>query len=284
MGFPEVMTTVGGLFVQAQALAAIGAGAAAGTGAMAPGIAEAMDEVLVAAGVDLSTLPDAQRGMLAAFVRSAFGQAADIYRDPTRPPGWSHTDPDVLEGQGRASMPMPDLLAKTGEFGDVTSFLDVGTGVGLLAVAATRVWPGVSVVGIDPWEPALERARSNVAQAGLGDRIELRAQSIVELDDRDRFDLSWVPTFFLSPDVLVAGLARILAATRPGGRVAVALFDIPPDPLASATMRLRVLRDGGSLPEPDAMVRMLEEVGWSDPHVVPKTGPITLTFVAGTKA
>jgi tRNA1(Val) A37 N6-methylase TrmN6 len=63
----------------------------------------------------------------------------------------------------------PDLV-------NVRSFLDVGTGVGLLAVAAARVWPAATIVGIDPWEPSLERARANVAQAGLDGRM-LRAHA-----------------------------------------------------------------------------------------------------------
>ncbi len=58
---------------------------------------------------------------------------------------------------------------------DIASFLDVGTGVGQLAVAAAGLWPRATIVGIDVWQPSLERARANVAQAGLGERIELRA-------------------------------------------------------------------------------------------------------------
>ena len=40
-----------------------------------------------------------------------------------------------------------------------------------------------------------------VAQAGLGYRIELRKQDVAEVDDVDRYDCVWVPTFFLTEDM-----------------------------------------------------------------------------------
>src|SRR5436305_7196014 len=182
----EVMSAVGRLQCAADALAAIGARAADTEDNMPPEVAAAVDGILAAAGVpEPRELPPPQRAMVAAYVRSAFGQATDVLAAPAKL-AWSYTDPAVLEGQGRGSMMMPTFIAQTGEVGDVTSFLDVGTGVGWLAVGATQVWPGCTVVGIDTWEPALERARANVAEAGAADRIELRNQSLVDLDDTDR--------------------------------------------------------------------------------------------------
>ena len=60
--------------------------------------------------------------------------------------------------------------------------LDVGTGVGWLAVALARQYPDARVVGIDIFEPALELARGNVAAEHLQDRIELRRQDVLSLD------------------------------------------------------------------------------------------------------
>ncbi len=180
-------------------------------------------------------------------------------------------------------MILPTALAQSGEFTDVTSFLDVGTGVGWLAVGAAQVWPNSMIVGIDIWEPSLERARTNVADAGVADRVELRNQSVTDLTDRDRFDLTWVPSFFVPRNLVAGAFARIHAATRSGGQVVVARYDPPPDPLANTTLRLRTIRDGGSWLETDEIVQLLGDADWTDVRVLPKTGPAPLTFVAGRR-
>jgi tRNA A58 N-methylase Trm61 len=144
------------------------------------------------------------------------------------------------------------------------------------------VWPNCNVVGVDTWAPSLERARANVAGSGLSDRIELRNQNVTDLPDRDRFDLTWLPLFFIPPAVGPAALERILAATRPGGQIAVARYDAPTDELAKATLQLRVFRDGGSWYEDDEVVDLLAAAGWTDVRILPKPNA-TLTFVAGRK-
>jgi hypothetical protein len=93
-----------------------------------------------------------------------------------------------------------------------------------------------------------------------------------------------VPSFFLTREVLATAFERILTATRSGGQVVVARYDPPPDPLAEATLRLRTIRDGGSWLETPEIVGLLGAAGWTDVRVVPKSGPLTLTFVAGRKA
>ena len=45
------------------------------------------------------------------------------------------------------------------ELAGVRLFLDVGSGIGLLAVAAAGVWPQATVVGIDVWGPSLTTLR-----------------------------------------------------------------------------------------------------------------------------
>ncbi|HEU5003330.1 MAG TPA: methyltransferase domain-containing protein [Actinomycetota bacterium] len=268
----------------AEAMAAIGARAAVDPAAMPDRVTDAVDDVLAAAGVpDLGLLEAPQRAMVAAYVRSAFGQTAHLLADPTRAEGWSYTDVAVLEGQGRASMGVPPMIAAAAQITEVGTLLDVGTGVGWLAVAATRVWPGCRVVGIDLWEASVERARANVAESGLADIIEIRLQSVADLPDRDRFDLTWLPSFYLLPSVLPAACKRILAATQPGGQIVVGRYDAPPDPLAAATLRLRLIRDGGTWLEPGELTDLLASSGWSDVRVLPKAGPPGMTLVAGRK-
>ena len=66
-----------------------------------------------------------------------------------------------------------DFVATTGtpDFGG--RVLDVGTGTALIPIALCKKQPRVRVVALDLAEHMLARARSNVAKADLGDRIEL---------------------------------------------------------------------------------------------------------------
>jgi SAM-dependent methyltransferase len=280
----EIMGAMMRLSTSLDTLAALGA--ALKTDADTPkDIVAAIDDVLAAAGIpSLDGLAPQQRMAVAGMVRTTFGQALDLLDRPARPAGWAYTDVAVLEGQGRASMSVPPVMAQTGEFTNVTSILDVGTGVGWLAVAAAQLWPDAEVVGVDTWDPSLDRARENVKASGLEDRIEIRKQSVASLEDRDRFDLTWVPSFYMSPDVLPSAFSSILAATKPGGKIAVGRFDPPPDPVASAAQRLRTLRDGGSLPSADEAVALLVDAGWSDVRALPRPPQMPLQLVVGTKA
>src|SRR5439155_7584910 len=198
MSFEQLMGTVQGMSTAMDALAAIGAELSLKTsGARAdPSIESALARLIEAAGVpDLDELAPPQQAMVLALIRMFFGQAADLLAEPERSPGWTFTDPYVLDGYGRGSMMVPMRLAAEPELANVTSFLDVGAGVGLLAVSATNVWPAASVVGIDVWEPSLERGRANVGAAGLDDRITLRNQDLIALDDVDAFDCASLPAF-----------------------------------------------------------------------------------------
>lgn len=116
----------------------------------------------------------------------SFRQAIDLLENPARPPGWIYEDPIILESQAqlsrlivrsieRVAAQLPDLgltLCQPGVF------LDIGTGVGWLAIEAARAWPALRVVGIDFWEPALNLARKNLTQSGVAARMELRLQRI----------------------------------------------------------------------------------------------------------
>jgi SAM-dependent methyltransferase len=250
-----------------------------------PEIVAALRKVSETAGLgDLDELAPQQQAILAAAARMYIRQAADLLDNPARAAGWTFTDPIILDGWGRGSMMVPPLIvAGSPELANVTNFLDVGTGVGLLAVAAANVWPDATIVGVDRWEPSLERARANVAQAGLGDRVELRNQDVAAVDDVDRYDCVWVPTFFLTEDIIIRALPRLLQATRPGGWIVCGRFDVPPDPLAEATASLRTIRAGGCDLDQKRTIELLEDANWTSVHVAPRTGPMPLEFVLGQK-
>ena len=284
MSFEQVMGTLQGMLTTTDALAAIAARISLGTGASAvdPDVGAGLDAVWAAAGLpDLDSLAPPQQAMLVSMIRLYFAQADDLLREPGRAPGWTFTDPLVLEGFGRGSMMVPTMLANDPDLANVTSLLDVGTGIGLLAVSAANVWPDAKVVGLDVWEPALERARANVRDAGLEDRITLRNQDIGAIDDVDAFDCAWVPTFFIQEKTLAEATPRIARALQSGGRIVYGLFSPAPNPLARATSELRTTRSGGCNLDEERAVEMLRGAGFTDIRTIAPPAP--LKYVVGRK-
>lgn len=60
------------------------------------------------------------------------------------------------------------------------SFLDVGTGTGILAIAAAKMFSNARVEAVDTDAEAVEIARENARLNGVGDQIDFRAGSIDE--------------------------------------------------------------------------------------------------------
>jgi SAM-dependent methyltransferase len=222
--------------------------------------------------------------MVTGLIRMALHQASDLLDDPGRPPGWTFTDQAILQGWGRGSAMVPGILAAAvPELADLRSFLDVGSGVGLLAIAAAGVWPQATVVGIDVWGPSLEAAAANVRAAGLSDRITVRDQDVVTLDDSDAYDCAWFPTFFVTEPVLEAAMPRLYRALRPGGWLVLGRMASPPDPLAQAVSRLRTIRSGGTDFDAKRLVAGLEAVGCAAVRTVPRQGPAPMEYVIGQR-
>ena len=287
MAFEDVMMQISQWATGAEAMAAVAATLKLKQQGVTPTpeVVAALDAVLTAAGISgLDELAPPQQGALLGMVGMFAGQINDLLTNPGREPGWTYTDPAILDGYGRGSAMLPGVIAQCHpDLAAVTSFLDVGVGVGFLACAAATVWPNASVVGIDPWETSLARARANVDAAGLSDRIELRQTDLSGLGDTDTYDCIWIPSFFLTEDVLVAGLKTALAALKPGGWVVVGTNRSAPDPLADAVGRLLYIRGGGMLLDPKAAVNLLANAGFTDAHEVAPGGPVPLSFALGQR-
>lgn len=105
--------------------------------------------------------------------------------------------------------------------GDVV--LDLGCGAGLdLLLTARRVGPRGRVIGVDMTDAMVERARANVAAAGV-DNVEVRRGLIEDLPVDDQ-SIDWVISncvINLSPSKprVFAEIARVL---KPGGRMEIA--------------------------------------------------------------
>ena len=175
---------------------------------------------LAASGVDLTPVV----GLAKTFVL----QASELIENPGRSGSWDQVNPPLLQSIGRLSAAIADaIVTAEGSLDGLASalggasarFLDIGTGTGWIAMGMARTHPGMDVVGIDLFEPALELARGNVAAQGLEDRVTLRLEDALDLDEPDGYDAIWVPLPFL-PEAIVPGvLAAAVRSLRPGGWV-----------------------------------------------------------------
>lgn len=214
------------------------------------------------------------------LAQTFLAQGAELLRNPGRTGGWDQVDVPLLQGIGRMSMGIvsavqaaaarrPDLAARlTGP----ARILDVGTGVGWLAVALAQTFSGATVVGIDIFRPALDLARANVAGAALADRVELREQNGRDLAATADFDVIWLPLPFLPPAVVPDLLAAARGALAPGGWLLAGTFaPVGEGRLAELLMDLRTVRSGGHPWTADDLLPLLAAAGYADAHQVPRT-------------
>jgi len=219
-------------------------------------------------------------------IEGLFRQAADLLQSPARAAGWSYTDPSVLQGQGLSSRRFIHAVAALASGrADLKAalewpgvLLDVGTGAGWMAIEAARLWPQWRIVGIDRWEPALRLARENVVASGLERRIELRAQSVEQLEDEAAFTLAWLPGPFLPPDCVNAALERVRRALVPGGFVVFGVMTAPSVPWGEPLAALRVVRNGAHPWKAQDIVEKLAKLGFGE--IVAHPTPGTTLVVA----
>lgn len=284
MAFEELMGTSARLLSQAQALAALTARLRLdelgedGDGAVREQLDRVVDSLAVREHVE--GVEPGERAIIVALARSYLRQALDLVDDPVRAGSWTSDDPVLLQAQGSASAAVARLLAGVGLASEGARILDVGTGVAGLAIAFCTTFSGATVVGLDPWEPALALARENVAAAGLAERVTLLATPIEEFEDPDGFDLVWLPSFFIPEAALDAALARIHALLRPEGDVVVGLSYGAGEPsLEAAVDDLFTVRSGGSVLTAGAAVERLRRAGFADPRQVDRTWDAPLALV-----
>jgi SAM-dependent methyltransferase len=260
-----------------------------------PDVRGALDRVVSALTVPglFDGLDETERRSMIGLVTSFLKQALELIEDPGRPGGWAYTDPVVLQSQGQSSGAVPPLIASVAPTLDGLTdalaregarILDIGSGVAALSISCCRVWPEAAVVGVDPWEPAMKLAVQNVSEAGLEDRISLRAIAIEDITDTDSFDLAWMPAPFLPRSVLESSVPVVARSLRPGGWLVLGRYAAPKEALPEALAELRTVRGGGTpLSEEDA-VTLLERGGLANVRSVPSEWMAPVRFVAGQRA
>jgi SAM-dependent methyltransferase len=215
-------------------------------------------------------LEPSQEPAVLALLQTSFRQATDQLENPAQAPGWTYEDPVVLESQGQVSRLIvrnigtvaaerPDMglaLRKPGVL------LDIGTGVGWLAIEAARTWPALRVVGIDSWEPALSLARSNLSRSDVEERVEFRFQKLEQLADDAVFTLAWLPGPFIAAETMGVALKRIYQALAPGGWLIFGLYPPVPTALGNALTNLRVVRSGGHPWTANQAMEQLQALGF----------------------
>ena len=285
--FNELQALTMRLVTQAEALAALVARLKLdATGEPGdPEVTAQLDRVVDLIGAtDLRASLDArERATVIGHATTMLRQALELIEDPVRRGGWYYTDPQILQGQGASSVIVAQLIAGAGIGRPGARILDIGTGVGALAVAFCRTFPDSTVVGIDTWELSLELARQNVAIAGLDSRITLRQTSIEALEDDAGFDLVWMPVIFLSRAILPEAVARAVAAMRPGAQIVLGRYARSDDALAGSLGDLRTIRSGGTLLAASDTRALLEGAGLVDVGELDRTWPAPIELTVGRR-
>lgn len=256
MSFQSLMDAIRRLSASSEALAALGAELRLRRDETSahPETRRLLRDIVGGIGPDLlNDVTPQQEAIALATIGAGFHHATDLLDNPARDPGWLHQDSEIIQSLGRQSMQIVhqvnSFAAKTPALQETLTnpgaFLDIGTGAGWLAIEAARVWPTLHVVGIDIWEPSLALARANVIEAGVHERVAVRVQNVVELDDREAFTVVWYPGPFLPLEIAPLAMENACRALVPGGWLVFGIFSPQPDPLGEAITALRIVRCGG---------------------------------------
>jgi ribosomal protein L11 methyltransferase len=158
-------------------------------------------------------------------------------------PAGVRIDPGRAFGSGshattRLSLELLQVCLRSG-----MSMLDVGTGSGVLAIAAARLG-AAHVVAIDIDDEAKRAARANADRNGVGAIVEVADHELVDLDGD--FD---VVLANIDRPTLVELRPELVRRVRSGGHLVLSGFLTSNEPVVTAGVRgvrwTRILREGG---------------------------------------
>lgn len=140
------------------------------------------------------------------------------------------TTPDCVVFTEHVLPQAPKTLAKLEQGGKI---LDVGAGGGYHAAHYAKRFPNAQVVGLEFDAPSLQLARQTVAEAGLGERVEIRHGDANELDEEDAYDLVTMNIALHEtggPAQYRNVLSRVRRALKPEGTLLVSELPYPDSP------------------------------------------------------
>ena len=118
------------------------------------------------------------------------------------------------------------------------SFLDVGTGTGILAIAAAKMFPDARVEGCDTDAEAIEIARENAKTNGVAEKIEFRVGSVEETTPSA--DLVCAN---LTADVILQLLPALISVTC-GKLILSGILETQTEAIVSALGEVEIIQDG----------------------------------------
>jgi len=166
-------------------------------------------------------------------------------RQPKRHQAVMVLDPGLSFGTGQhpTTRFCLEQLVAVRKKGRAQSFLDIGTGSGILAIAAAKLGYR-PVAGLDFDAEAIRIAKANAIQNAVARKLQLVCRNLIRLPLRSslKYDLICANLIF---DLLLAEKARILNRLKPGGVLVLAGILRSQFPLVRAAFeksRLHLLR------------------------------------------
>ena len=108
--------------------------------------------------------------------------------------------------------------------------IDVHCGGGRWLIAMAQRFPGIALTGIEFEPDSVERARDNVAEAGLADRITVEQGSMVAVGHANEADLVYFQYALHQLPDPSGTLRSAWEAVRPGGWLVALDWHLPTDP------------------------------------------------------
>lgn len=274
---PDLLATIGAWDQAAWSLAAL---AVVASSDGPSDINEASLQLLRARGI---TVPPRQVADTAIAGQIASQAAAPLHQAAALASGhairWSDESDQALLEQGRASAIGARAFAELilPAMGDLESrmaapgarMVDVGTGVGALAVAFAQAFPQLHVLGIDVLDRSLDLARQTIAASDVADRVTVCKQDVAGFTDDAGFDLAFLPAPFVPRSALEPGIRRVAAALRPGGWAFVARGRFGATPAEDALTRLKTLVYGGTPLDESEASDLLRNAGLTSVRPIP---------------